>query len=151
MTEQTTQELASQIAEVTFSLLADCQEKEERLAEQFGISVPDFRTLRMFRTEHQVNIKSLIQRVGLSGSRLTRILDDLEARGFITRSLDPEDRRSMVVTLRPEGFKLVKKLESRFVQIHEEILEGIPEELHEPLLIGLQKMLGSIQRWLRES
>jgi len=150
MTE-TTEQRASQIAELTFQLLANCQEKEARLAESFGISVSDFRTLRMFRTETELHTKTLVERVRVSNSRLTRILDELEGKKFLTRFLDPADRRSMIVRLTPKGVALVEKLENRYIAIHEEILEGIPEELHEPLLIGLQKLLKSLERWLRES
>lgn len=34
---------------------------------------------------------------------------------------------------------MAKNLEARYVQIHEEILEDIPKELHEPLMQGLNK------------
>jgi DNA-binding MarR family transcriptional regulator len=139
------------MAELTFQLLVDCQLKEERLAKQFDISVPDFRTLRMFREDRQLHIKTLVERIGLSGSRLTRILDDLERKGFLTRSIDPNDRRSMIVALTPKGSSLAEHLENRFVQIHEEILNGIPEGLHEPLLAGLDKMLSSLEYWLGNS
>lgn len=141
---------AAEIAELTFKLLSNCQEKEERLAQQFSISVPEFRTLRVFRTDRQLQVKELLERVNLSGSRLSRILESLEERGFLTRSIDPDDRRSIVVTLTKKGSTMAKNLEERYIQIHEEILEGIPEELHEPLMQGLNKMLSSLERWLKE-
>jgi DNA-binding MarR family transcriptional regulator len=143
--------IAAEIAELTFKLLSNCQEKEERLAQQFRISVPEFRTLRVFRTDRQLHVKELVERVNLSGSRLSRILESLEERGFLARSIARDDRRSIVVTLTKKGAAMVSNLEERYIQIHEEILEGIPEELHEPLIQGLNKMLSSLERWLKES
>lgn len=143
--------IPTQIADLTFKLLSNCQVKEERLAAQFEISVSEFRTLRVFRNENQLHIKDLIGRIDLSASRLTRILDNLEEKKFLKRTLDPGNRRSMIVALTPKGASLVHELEHRYIQIHEEILEGIPEELHENLIVGLQKMLESLERWLRES
>lgn len=142
--------VAAEIADLTFKLLWNCQEKEERLAQQFGISVPEFRTLRVFRSDPQLHVKELIERVNLSGSRLSRILESLEEKGFLTRSIDPDDRRGIVVTLTKKGSTMSKNLEERYVQIHEEILEGIPNELHEPLIQGLNKLLSSLERWLKE-
>jgi DNA-binding MarR family transcriptional regulator len=143
--------VAAEIAELTFKLLSNCQEKEERLAQQFGITVPEFRTLRVFHTDRKLHVKELVERVHLSGSRLSRILESLEEHGFLTRSIDFDDRRSIVITLTKKGSTMVKDLEERYVQIHEEILEGIPEELHEPLTQGLNKMLTSLEQWLKES
>lgn len=145
------QEFASRITEVTFRLLANCQEKEGRLAAQFGISVSDFRTLRMFRYTDRLNVKKLVELTGLSGSRLSRILDDLEAKSLVARSIDPEDRRSAVATLTEKGIAIVKSLEDRSVQIHEEILADVPREQWEPLLSGLERMLASLERWLKTS
>lgn len=142
---------AAEIADLTFKLLSNCQEKEERLAQQFGISVPEFRTLRVFRADRQLHVKELVERVNLSGSRLSRILESLEERGLLIRSIAGDDRRSIMVTLTKTGTAMVRHLEESYVQIHEEILEGIPEELHEPLIQGLNKMLSSLERWLKES
>lgn len=145
------QKLASEVAEVTFKLLANCQEKEERLAKQFQISVPEFRALRLFRGDDHLQIKELVRRVGLSGSRLTRIIDGLESNGFLVRSIDLDDRRSIVVTLTDKGRRLTKDLEQRYVEIHEEILEEIPPEMHQTVLTSLSKMLSSLEKWLRQS
>lgn len=145
------EKVAAEVAEVTFKLLANCQEKEERLARQFRISVPEFRTLRMFRGDDHLQIKELIRRVGLSGSRLTRILDSLESNGFVIRSIDLDDRRSIIITLSDKGRRLTGELEQRYVDIHKEILEGIPGEMHETVLVSLSKMLSSLEKWLRQS
>lgn len=142
---------AAEIAETTFRLLSNCQQKEERLARQFEISVPEFKTLRMFRSGTQMHIKQLVEDLGLSGSRLTRILDSLEERGLITRSIDLHDRRSILVTLTAPGRALASQLEERYVQMHQQILDGIPEELHSVVLISLKKLLTSLEHWLHQT
>lgn len=136
------------IAELTFELLANCQEKEERLSEQLSISVPEFRLLRMFRGEKQLPVKTLVERINLSGSRLTRILDSLEKKGYLIRSIDVTDRRSIIVTLSKRGMELTSRLEETYLKFHQDMLKGIPENLHEPLIQGLQNMLISLQNWL---
>jgi hypothetical protein len=42
---------AGMLADLTFNLLATCQEKESRLAEQHGLTQAEFRCLRSFGTE----------------------------------------------------------------------------------------------------
>jgi DNA-binding MarR family transcriptional regulator len=149
--EQTiNQQIVEDIAELTFSLLTKCHEKEERLASQFKITVPEFRCLRSFRDDQQLHMKALVERVGLSGSRLTRIIEGLEKKGFLTRRIDPDDRRGIIVKLTKKGLTFSGELESRYIEIHEEILEGVPEHIQEPLVRGLRNLLASLERWLVE-
>lgn len=140
---------AKEIAELTFELLANCQEKEECLAEQLNISVPEFRLIKLFRGEKLLPIRTLVERNNLSGSRLTRILDSLEKKGYLVRSIDPTDRRVITVTLSKKGIELSTKLEENYIKFHEGILKDIPKELHEPMMQGMQNMLTSLQVWLR--
>lgn len=144
------QEIAADLGNLTFELLAGCQEKEARIASQFGLTPSEFRTLRVFRGERAMHVKALIERVGLSGSRLTRILDGLEEKGFLRRAIDPQDRRGIVVTLTDKGANISQRLNARFVEIHQEILADIPEEIHEVLVQSLTKMLASVSQWLRK-
>ncbi len=139
---------AAEIAELTFQLLANCQEKEERLAGQLKIHVSEFRCIRAFRGDHSLPVKTLVDRINLSGSRLTRILGSLEKQGYVHRVIDEKDRRSITVNLSKKGIELSRKLEKRYIQIHEEILAGIPKEVHAPLISGLHNMLTSLKDWL---
>lgn len=140
--------IAAEIAELTFQLLANCQEKEERIAGQLKIHVSEFRCIRAFRGDHTLPVKTLVERINLSGSRMTRILGSLEKRGYLNRVIDQSDRRSITVNLSKKGIDLAQRLENRYIQIHEEILSGIPNNVHAPLISGLHNMLASLQAWL---
>lgn len=144
-------EFAAKIGDLTFKLLAGCQEKEARLAAQFKLSSSEFRVLRMFKGEKSLHIKDLVERINLSSSRLTRILDGLEKKGFLKRSIDLQDRRSIIVSLTDRGLSISRRLEDRFIQIHNEILEDVPAEMQEPMMKSFTKLLASVERWLRES
>ncbi len=140
---------ASEIAELTFRLLASCQEKEEHIAKALNISVPEFRLVRIFRGEKQIPVRVLVERSNVSGSRLTRILDSLEKRGYLARSIDSSDRRVIDVTLSRKGLELSRVLEENYLRIHQEILNDIPKELHMPMIAGMHNMLSTMERWLR--
>lgn len=142
---------ASRVASLTLELVAGCQEEEERLASRFKASVPEIRTLRMFVHEQQLTVKALLGGMGISGSRLSRILESLEEQGYVTRSIDPEDRRSIDVCLTSKGSDLVRTLEEQYLQVHEKLLEDIPESLHGPLADGLERMVLSLRQSLKET
>lgn len=49
----------------------------------------------------------LAQSLGLSAASMTRMLERLEARGWVTRTIDPSDRRRITVSLTDSGAHMV--------------------------------------------
>ena len=50
-----------------------------------------------------LNVRQLSERTGTRASTLTGVLDRLESRGYLTRELDPTDRRSFRLPLTEAG------------------------------------------------
>ena len=141
-------ENASRLADLTFKLLANCQEKEARLAESYGLTQSEFRCLRLFNRDDVLNNKQVAERMNLSPSRLTRIIDGLVAKGYIIRQIEPSDRRNMKVTLSKRGKVIVQKLNDAYVKIHKEILEDIDRAQHKPLISAMENLLVALQKWI---
>lgn len=149
--KQASTNTAQDVADLTFELLTNCQQKEVRLSEQLGITVAEFRCLRCFRRERELQVSTLVARLHLSASRITRLLEALENRGYLVRSIDREDRRNILVRLTDKGYDFSRSLEQRYTQIHVEILSGIPEHLHESVVASLENLLSSLVKWLKRT
>ncbi|HKB85807.1 MAG TPA: MarR family transcriptional regulator [Ignavibacteriaceae bacterium] len=141
-------ENASKLADLTFKLLANCQEKEARLAESYGLTQSEFRCLRLFNKDDVLNNKQVAERMNLSPSRLTRIIDGLVVKGYIIRQIEPSDRRNMKVQLSKRGKVIVQKLNDAYVKIHKEILEDIDKNQHKPLINAMENLLVALQKWI---
>ncbi len=141
-------ENASKLADLTFKLLANCQEKEARLAENYGLTQSEFRCLRLFNKDDILNNKQVAERMNLSPSRLTRIIDGLVVKGYIIRQIEPSDRRNMKVQLSKRGKVIVQKLNDAYVKIHKEILEDIDKTQHKPLINAMENLLVALQKWI---
>jgi DNA-binding MarR family transcriptional regulator len=139
---------ASRLANLTFTLLSTCQQKESILAEQYGLTQSEFRCLKMFDKKETINNKNIAKRMNLSASRLTRIIDGLVAKGYTEREINPSDRRNMDVNLSKKGTNLVQKLDHAYVNIHKELLEDIEESQHKPLIYAMTNLLGAMEKWL---
>ena len=141
---------AERLANLTFSLLAGCQEKEAWLAEQHGLFQAEFKCLRLFGSDESLNNTQISKRMNLSPSRLTRIIDGLVKKGYMQRAIDPNDRRNMIVTLSRRGKILTNKLNRAFVEVHEEILQDIDVTQHEPLISAMENLHLAIEKWLQK-
>ena len=145
-----TNNTAERLANLTFSLLARCQEKEAWLAAEHGLFQAEFKCLRLFGSNESLNNTQISQRMKLSPSRLTRIIDTLVDKGYMKREIEQYDRRNMRVFLSRRGKILTNKLNKAFVDIHIEILKDIDISQHESLIIAMENLHLAIEKWLQK-
>ncbi|MCF7939993.1 MAG: MarR family transcriptional regulator [Spirochaetia bacterium] len=86
-------------------------------------------------------LKALSDELSVNASTMTGIIDRMEAKGFIERRADPQDRRAQSVFLTQRGFE-VEDIATRItLEANEKVLgEFSPEE--EEVLKKLLKVLG---------
>ncbi|MFC0675478.1 MarR family winged helix-turn-helix transcriptional regulator [Brachybacterium hainanense] len=75
-----------------------------------------------------------------SGTMTTRI-DKLVARGLVHRSRDPQDRRSVLITLEPAGVELVDAAMERLLAAERELLAALPPAQRDALAAVLRDLL----------
>jgi len=66
--------------------------------------------------------------LGVSHSRITRIVDNLVYHKYVHRFPSPRDRRSWLAELTPEGIKANEESVNEFLKIQLKLLEKLPEE-----------------------
>jgi DNA-binding MarR family transcriptional regulator len=139
---------SSSLAQLTFNLLNTCQQKEIIFAEQYGLTQAEFRCLKMFDKKEIINNKTIAKRMGLSASRLTRIIDGLVAKGYSEREINPNDRRNMNVSLSKKGLLLAQKLNQAYTNIHKELLEHIETSEHKPMIHAMSILSSAMEKWI---
>jgi DNA-binding MarR family transcriptional regulator len=83
---------------------------ESELDRTAGVPVTWFEVLlRLARTpEHRLRMAELARQVGLSTSGLTRLVDRVEAAGYVRRESCPTDRRGALAVLTEAGETLLR-------------------------------------------
>ncbi len=100
--------------------------EEAKLAQELGLSAGELQCLCAMRGSPQCSIKDLTSVLDKRGSQLSRILDTLEDKGLVTRSLSRKDRRYVDVVLTAEGSALARKIEEWGEKMFEGILQLVP-------------------------
>lgn len=75
-----------------------------------------------------------------SGTMTTRI-DKLVTRGLVRRSPDPQDRRSVLITLEPAGVDLVDAAMERLLDAERTLLSSLPAADRTDLAMRLRELL----------
>jgi DNA-binding MarR family transcriptional regulator len=84
-------------------VIADAVLNNERIARGIGINVVDLQTFGiLLDTGRPLTAGEISTRTELPTSTTTRVIDRLEAGGFVRRTSDPADRRKVVIEAIPE-------------------------------------------------
>lgn len=140
---------AEQMADLTFELLEHCQEKRERIAAELKLTVAKFKLFRAFRTEPVLSVNELAERLGLSASRLTRIIDALEEKKLVRRAISKRDRRVMDISLTEQGRTVQRRMEDTYVRTHEDIIRLLPNGTTEGVLMAMAKLRDAMKSWVK--
>ncbi len=129
-------------------LAGHLQRGAEEALKPFGLSLWQFdvlATLRRSGAPYLLSPTQLMRAVMLSSGAMTNRLDRLESAGLVKRQPDPSDRRGVLITLTPEGHRLVDRaIVARFDQAQRTVASLSPAE-RDSLENGLRSLLGSVE------
>src|SRR4029077_12474329 len=77
------------------------------LQRDFGVTGPQLSTLRVIHRLQPVSTGTLARAAYIGYATLTGILDRLEERGYVTRTRDSADRRTVILKMTAAGEKLL--------------------------------------------
>jgi MarR family transcriptional regulator, organic hydroperoxide resistance regulator len=72
------------------------------------------------------SVRALGLDTGTRATTLTGVLDRLERRGYLTRELDPTDRRSFRVSLTDQGRTIAARVHDAVTELERAALAGVP-------------------------
>jgi DNA-binding MarR family transcriptional regulator len=115
---------------------------EARLAE-VGLSLPKLMALRKIADAGEsIALSQLATRLSCVKSNITQLVDRLEADGFVSRGTDPNDRRSRLAVLTPEGRDACQQGGAIYDAAERELLSHLSDS-EARQLAGLLEKLGS--------
>lgn len=79
----------------------------------FGLTLPQFNILRILRGQHPLpaTVALLIDRMLDKTSNASRIVDRLEEKKLVTRTVCPANRRAVDIRITPAGLELLKTID----------------------------------------
>ena len=143
-------QLAEQMADLTYELLENCQLKIERTAGKLNLTVAEFKLLRSLEESEMISAGSLAKRMGLSSSRITRIIDGLLKKGMVRKETGGKDRRIVDIGLTSAGSSARSQLKAMYVSVHEEIINLLPSDTEESVILAMEKLRKATQEWVKE-
>lgn len=91
---------------------------EKQFAEEAGITINEGALLCCLKDNKPKSANELCDFIGLSASRVSRIIQTLEEKGYILREIGVSDRRQMIFTLTDAGKKKIREMRKFDIDIH---------------------------------
>jgi DNA-binding MarR family transcriptional regulator len=91
------------------------------LLKESGLSPTQYNVLRILRGAGRVGLAcgEISERMITRDPDMTRLLDRIEKKGFVTRSRDEKDRRVVLASITKEGLNALKALDKPVSSFHE--------------------------------
>ena len=119
-----------------------------KVIEDTGITAPQFMVMGLLGKEKCLKITELSNKIGLSNSTVSGIVDRLEKQGMVIRKRSEEDRRVVYVSAAPNFNEMNQSFHKQIEEIIETTInQGTNEELEKIYegLITLKRLLGGRQ------
>jgi DNA-binding MarR family transcriptional regulator len=111
--------------------------------QEFGITPVQYAALNAVRREPGVDQRRLASRIGFDTSTIGSVIDRLEARGWMLRSANPDDRRVRLLSLTPEGEELLRQVDPGMRRAQRRMLAPLPPEQSEQFMAMLRTLVNA--------
>lgn len=113
------------LAAEVFKLGRDLRTAIDRELAPHGITTQQAAVMLVARLHGMYGPGYLADPLGTDTAGMTRLVDRLEAKGFVTRQSSQTDRRSIVIELTPAGQALAPALIRAFRHAQQKLLDGM--------------------------
>jgi DNA-binding MarR family transcriptional regulator len=107
----------------------------------FDLTNGQFSLLMSLNRPQPPNLSSVASLLAMDRTTLTAALKPLERRNLVNVTPDPADKRSRLLSLTPEGMRLLSDVTPIWTSTHRELERQLGEGEHDRLLSSLTKLL----------
>ncbi|MGE0619230.1 MAG: MarR family winged helix-turn-helix transcriptional regulator [Afipia sp.] len=99
----------------------------QAVAAKIGLNTTDLECLDIIQTGQLVSAGEIAKKTGLTTGAVTTLLDRLEKAGYVKRQADPNDRRRVMIAIRPERLQPLADVYAPLQAAMEALYRDYPE------------------------
>jgi DNA-binding MarR family transcriptional regulator len=102
------------------------------LASDVDLTVNEFHTMMQLHLEKPCCVRMLTEILGIGATSTSKLLRSLDKKGWITRELDPTDRRMERVAITKEGTEVIERIMQAADAASLALLDQLPPDRRGP-------------------
>ena len=113
----------------------------------YAISISQCHILEVLAEEGDLTMQQLARQMFKSISTMTRVAGQLVRKGYIRRRQDPGDRRSVYVSIMPQGKAIIAAIQRDMIETQKAILHTVPANEWAGAFKVLEGLTQGTRRW----
>lgn len=113
----------------------------------YAISISQCHILEVLAEEGDLTMQQLARQMFKSISTMTRVAGQLVRKGYIRRRQDPGDRRSVYVSIMPQGKAIIAAIQRDMIETQKAILHTVPADEWAGAFKVLEALTQGARRW----
>ncbi|MDM5224553.1 MarR family transcriptional regulator [Peribacillus sp. NJ11] len=114
-----------------------------KLLEEFGVTPAQYGVLNCLWREGQLSPKQIGEMVYLEAPTVSGILDKMQKAELIERSVDPKNRRNVLVIATQKSNKIRDEVEAATIKLNNKVLQNLSDNDKEVLKKALETIIKS--------
>ena len=136
---------ANKLQELISELHNCCKERYTQEAKAFRMPQAELKCLMLFEGHKYLTGIQIAGLLEVAKSRATVIIENLEKKGFVQRSQDPNDARVKLINLTPAGQRKVREIEEFMFTLHQQLLGQIDPAQRPSVINALETLRSSME------
>ncbi len=129
------------IMELIYALQCKCHEKEEKVRYCTDLSPVEYRVITSLTSEETITASQFAERVALSPSRISRVIEKMERNGYILVDRKSEDKRTVLLSLSSKAVEVKVTLAKEIKECHTKIESVLTFDERALLKKSVEKLL----------
>jgi MarR family transcriptional regulator, transcriptional regulator for hemolysin len=121
------------------------QRRFEQRSAQLSLTLPQCKTLSLLARNEGISQRQLADLADIDAMSIVRILDRMEADGWVERRADPQDRRARRLAVTAEARPILDQILEMGTATRTEVLEGLDVQQRDQLVSMLERCQLNLQ------
>ncbi len=134
-------EKGSEILGLVYEMKKKCAAIDNKLMEHLHLSQSELLFFSSLDQCTSVSSPELAKNMGLSPSRISRVIEKLVVDGYLDRNIDKTDRRAITLCLTEDGKKIRSEIDKGRQECEARLLQVLPESDIEKFREIISKMI----------
>ena len=106
------------------------------------ISLTEMYIMRSIIKHQGISVKELAEKMKVTSSAMTQVIDKLMNKGYVLRTKSEEDARYLILSISDKGMEMIKIIKREHFPLYKKIFDSLTDEE----LISLETILDKISK-----
>jgi DNA-binding MarR family transcriptional regulator len=135
----------SRLRNLISEIISCCEDRKIYESRRFDLTLAEVKVLLLYDGERYLTLKAIADRLDVTKSRVTKIMEGMMRKGLVERIDDPMDARVKLIGLTVMGREKTRELEEFYREAHRNVLLQINADKRKELIANLEVLRTSME------